>query len=157
MSAAIRNCRRRVVEPWITTPDREIRCFRAESQRSMCSTSDIAVAAADHGSVRRATEALVLRQSTLSRSIRQLEERIGMIVFSRSSGGVRATEAERDLLRVARSIVEQMVTLLTTAHSTGRGEVRSASNRFSTHRSRPEIYARRWLTIRSDFRRSTSA
>ncbi len=81
-----------------------------------------AVAAADHGSFRRAAEALVLRQSTLSRSIRQLEERIGMTVFSRSSGGVRATEAGRDLLRVARSIVEQMDTLLTTAHSTGRGE-----------------------------------
>jgi DNA-binding transcriptional LysR family regulator len=45
-----------------------------------------------------------------------------MTVFSRSSGGVRATEAGRDLLRVARSIVEQMDTLLTAAHSTGRGE-----------------------------------
>jgi DNA-binding transcriptional LysR family regulator len=81
-----------------------------------------AVAAADHGSFRRAAEALRLQQSTLSRSIRQLEQRIGMTVFDRSSGGARATEAGRDFLRVARSIVEQMDTLLTTAHSTGRGE-----------------------------------
>jgi DNA-binding transcriptional LysR family regulator len=81
-----------------------------------------AVAAADHGSFRRAAEALVLRQSTLSRSIRQLEEHIGMTVFSRSSGDVRATEAGRDLLRMARSIVEQIDKLLTTAHSTSCGE-----------------------------------
>jgi DNA-binding transcriptional LysR family regulator len=81
-----------------------------------------AVTAADHGSFRRAAEALRLQQSTLSRSIRQLEQRIGMTVFDRSSGGARATEAGRDFLRVARSIVEQMDTLLTTAHSTGRGE-----------------------------------
>jgi hypothetical protein len=47
-----------------------------------------AVAAADHGSFRRATEVLLLRQSKLSHCIRQLEERIEMIVFERSSGGV---------------------------------------------------------------------
>ena len=52
-----------------------------------------AVAAADHGSFRRAADALMVRQSTLSRCIRQLEESIGMIVFERSSGGVRATQA----------------------------------------------------------------
>jgi DNA-binding MarR family transcriptional regulator len=52
-----------------------------------------AVAAAEHGSFRQAAEALLLRQSTLSRSIRELEEAIGVIVFDRSSGGVRATHA----------------------------------------------------------------
>ena len=81
-----------------------------------------AIAAADHGSFRRAAEALLVRQSTLSRCIRQLEERIQMIVFERSSGGVRATEAGRNFLRVARSIVEQMDTLVSTAHKAGRGE-----------------------------------
>ena len=58
-----------------------------------------AVAAAEHGSFRRAAEALHLRQSTLSRCIRQLEESIGMAVFERSSGGVRPTAAGRDFLR----------------------------------------------------------
>ena len=43
------------------------------------------------GSFRRAAEALLLRQSTLSRCVRQLEESIGMAVFERSSGGVRPT------------------------------------------------------------------
>ncbi|WP_334396037.1 LysR family transcriptional regulator [Bradyrhizobium sp. AZCC 2289] len=81
-----------------------------------------AVAAADHGSFRQAAEALLLRQSTLSRCIRQLEEAIGVIVFDRSSGGVQATQAGHSFLRSARSILEQMDALVTHAHSTGRGE-----------------------------------
>ena len=45
-----------------------------------------------------------------------------MIVFERSSGGVRATPVGRDFLRAARSILDQLDGLLSTAHSTGRGE-----------------------------------
>jgi DNA-binding transcriptional LysR family regulator len=81
-----------------------------------------AVAAADHGSFRRAAEVLLLRQSTLSRCIHQLEERIQMIVFKRTSGGVQATEAGRGFLGLARSILEQVDSLVTTAHRAGRGE-----------------------------------
>jgi DNA-binding transcriptional LysR family regulator len=81
-----------------------------------------AVSAAEHGSFRRAAEALLLRQSTLSRCIRQLEESIGMIVFKRSSGGVRATPAGRDFLCRARSILEQVEAMAMTAGSIGRGE-----------------------------------
>jgi DNA-binding transcriptional LysR family regulator len=96
--------------------------------RSLTSGVDLvhlryAVAAADHGSFRQAAEALLLRQSKLSRCIRQLEERIEMIVFERSSGGVRVTQAGRDFLRMARSILEQMDSLMASAHSAGRGEV----------------------------------
>src|SRR6266581_5235807 len=67
-----------------------------------------AVAAADHGSFRRAAEVLLLQQSTLSRCICQLEHSLGMTVFERSSGGVRATTAGRHFLRTARSILEQI-------------------------------------------------
>ncbi|MFZ1964965.1 MAG: LysR family transcriptional regulator [Roseiarcus sp.] len=81
-----------------------------------------AVAAADHGSFRRAADALMVRQSTLSRCIRQLEESIGVIVFERSSGGVRATPAGRNFLLAARSILEQMDALATIAHSASCGE-----------------------------------
>ena len=108
--------------PWIATSK-----SRSSPLRSLTSTVDLvhlryAVAAADHGSFRRAAEALLLRQSTLSRCIRQLEERLEMTVFERSSGGVRATQAGRDFLRMARSILEQMDTLVTGAYSVGRGE-----------------------------------
>ena len=81
-----------------------------------------AVAAAENGSFRRAAEALMLRQSTLSRCIRQLEESIGLIVFERFSGGVRPTQAGQEFLRNARSILEQVDALAATAHRTGRGE-----------------------------------
>jgi DNA-binding transcriptional LysR family regulator len=63
-----------------------------------------------------------MRPSRLSRCVRQLEERIGMTVFERRSGGVRATQAGRDFLHTARSILEQMDTLMASAHSAGRGE-----------------------------------
>ena len=52
-----------------------------------------AVAARDQGSLRRAAESLSVQQSTLSRCIRQLEHSIGMTIFKRLSGGVRATDA----------------------------------------------------------------
>jgi DNA-binding transcriptional LysR family regulator len=81
-----------------------------------------AVAAADHGSFRRAAEALLLKQSTLSRAIRQLEDAIKVDLFDRSSGGVQATAAGNDFLRSARSILVQMDTLVAAAHSNGRGE-----------------------------------
>jgi len=81
-----------------------------------------AVAAADHGSFRRAAEALVLKQSTISRVIRQLEEVVQVRLFDRSSGGVQATAAGQEFLQSARSILCQMDTLVATAHSSGRGE-----------------------------------
>jgi DNA-binding transcriptional LysR family regulator len=119
---AILNCGEEAVEHM----DRESKPKNAPV-RSLTSGVDLvhlryAVAAADHGSFRRAADALLLRQSTLSRCIRQLEERIEMIVFERSSGGVRATQAGRDFLHMARSILEQMDTLMASAHSAGRGE-----------------------------------
>jgi len=80
-----------------------------------------AVVARDQGSFRRAAESLFVQQSTLSRCIGQLEHSIGMTIFERSSGGVRATEAGRDFLHLARSILEQVDSLVTRAHRTGRG------------------------------------
>ena len=73
------------------------------------------IAAADNGSFRRAAEILLVRQSTLSRCIRQLEHSIGMTVFERSSGGVRATKAGLNFLRASRSILEQVASLVEAA------------------------------------------
>jgi DNA-binding transcriptional LysR family regulator len=124
--------------------------------RSLTSGVDLvhlryAIAAADHGSFRRAAEALRLRQSTLSRCIRQLEERIEMIMFERSSGGIRATQAGRDFLRMARSILEQMDTLVTGAYNVGRGEAGRLAIGFYTSR-RLGIYVQRSSTMHNDFR-----
>lgn len=81
-----------------------------------------AVAVEDLGSFRGAAEALLLRQSTLSRCVRQIEEAIGVALFQRSSRGVRATQAGRDFLLGARSILGQMDALAERAYSTGSGE-----------------------------------
>ena len=64
-----------------------------------------------------------------------------MIVFERSSGGVRATQAGHDFLRMARSILEQMDTLMASAHSAGRGEVGKLAIGFYTSLSAGDLRA----------------
>lgn len=81
-----------------------------------------AVWAADHGSIRQAANALLMMQSSLSRSIRQLEHSLGVAVFERRSGGVRATDAGRHFLRMARSVLEQMDTIVAATKANRRGE-----------------------------------
>jgi DNA-binding transcriptional LysR family regulator len=100
-----------------------------------------AVAAADHGSFRRAAETLLLQQSTLSRCIRQLEHSIGLAIFERSSGGVRATAAGRDFLRTARSILEQLDSLVRNTHHAGQGEAGRLSVGFFTSLSAGNLRA----------------
>jgi DNA-binding transcriptional LysR family regulator len=79
-----------------------------------------AVTAADIGSFRQAADLLRLRQSQLSRSIRQLEQSIGIVVFERSSGGVKPTPEGREFLRTARAILEQVDALIASAKITQR-------------------------------------
>ena len=80
------------------------------------------IAAADYGSFRQAAQALSIKQSTLSRSVRLLEHLFGAVIFERSSGGVRATSSGRHILRMTRSILEQMDALAATTRANGRGE-----------------------------------
>jgi DNA-binding transcriptional LysR family regulator len=91
-----------------------------------------AVAAAEYGSIRKAANILSVRHSMLSRSIRQLEHLIGVIVFERSGGGVKPTLAGRSVLRLARLVLEQVDVLVATARSNGRGEAGRLSVGFCT-------------------------
>ncbi|WP_094193627.1 LysR family transcriptional regulator [Bradyrhizobium viridifuturi] len=70
-----------------------------------------AIAACDCGSLRRAADLLSVQHSLVSRSISQLEHSIGVTLFERSSNGVTATPAGRNVLRTARIILEQVDTL----------------------------------------------
>ncbi|MET4491184.1 LysR family transcriptional regulator [Bradyrhizobium sp. LA7.1] len=81
-----------------------------------------AVTAADIGSFRQAADALRLRQSQMSRCIRQLEQSIGVVVFERSSGGVKPTPGGREFLRTARIVLEQVDSLVANAKTAKRGE-----------------------------------
>ncbi|MET4489002.1 LysR substrate-binding domain-containing protein [Bradyrhizobium sp. LA7.1] len=91
-----------------------------------------AVAASDYGSIRQASEFLSIRHSTLSRSVRQLEHLIGVSVFERSGGGVKPTPAGRNVLWMARLILEQVDVLVATAKSNGQGEAGRLSIGFCT-------------------------
>ncbi|WP_136616124.1 MULTISPECIES: LysR family transcriptional regulator [Mesorhizobium] len=81
-----------------------------------------AVAAEQYGSFRRAAEALGVKQSSLSRRIRQMEDRLGVAVFERSSSGVRLTIAGTEILRTSRHLVYGLDHLVASAKAAGRGE-----------------------------------
>ncbi|WP_095203479.1 LysR family transcriptional regulator [Mesorhizobium carmichaelinearum] len=81
-----------------------------------------AVAAAHYGSFRRAAEALGVKQSSLSRRIRQMEDRLGVAVFERSSSGVRLTVAGTEILRTSRHLVDGLDHMMASAKAAGRGE-----------------------------------
>jgi DNA-binding transcriptional LysR family regulator len=122
-------------------PDMRNTLFRSRSAKIELQHLQYAVAAAEHGSLRQAADALLVRQSTLSRRVHQLEQAIGAIVFDRSSGGVRATHAGRHFLQIARSILEQMDALVTDTHSTGRGEAGKLTVGFYTSLSAGNLRA----------------
>ena len=82
-----------------------------------------AAAAAECGSFRKAAELLRVSQPTLSRTIKQLEHLIGVVLFERSSGGVTPTSAGAAVLRMARAILEEFDALIATAALTRDGHV----------------------------------
>lgn len=63
------------------------------------------VAAAEHGSFRKAGAAIGIQESAVSRRIRDLEDRLGAALFNRHSGGVCLTFAGKRFLRRAYQIV----------------------------------------------------
>lgn len=77
-------------------------------------------AVADTQSFRQAAETLHLSQPPLSRSIRELEERLGTRLFNRNAKGVSLTDAGRKLLpyarRVTKLLEEAEAALSTQAH-----------------------------------------
>jgi DNA-binding transcriptional LysR family regulator len=100
-----------------------------------------AVTAADCGSFRRAAESLRLKQSSLSRLIRQIEDSLGVKVFERSSGGVSPTPAGRIVLRLARTILEEFDALVATAKSVRNSETGRLAVGFCTSLSAGNLQA----------------
>jgi len=79
------------------------------------------IAAAEHGSFRRAAEALNCEQSAISRRIRDLEDEVGGTLFIRSHSGVRLTEAGQLFLLKARSALDQINDAAIDVGAFGRG------------------------------------
>jgi DNA-binding transcriptional LysR family regulator len=80
------------------------------------------IAAADYRSLRRAAEALRLKESTLSRCVRDLEAELNVVLFERSRAGVRATVAGAAFIAGARRVVQEVEGIVSTAKAAGRGE-----------------------------------
>lgn len=80
------------------------------------------IAAAEQGSFRQAAAALNIKQSALSRRIRQLEEQLDVSLFERSSGGVRLTPAGARMTHSARRLLEDIERMVKASQSADRGE-----------------------------------
>ena len=115
-----------------------------------------AIIASQHRSLRRAAEALNVRQSTLSRRLRDLEAQIGAKLFERTNGGTSTTLAGREFLASARHILSETDVALRKLQTRSRGEngqltigvyaSLSTGNMFATllehHQAYPEVEVR---------------
>ncbi|MHA7776037.1 LysR family transcriptional regulator [Roseibium sp. M-1] len=100
-----------------------------------------AAIAAQLGSFRRAAEELCIKQSTLSRCVLQLEARIGVLLFERSSGGVRLTAAGVEIMRTSRYLVDTFDHLLLSAEEIGQGHAGRVTIGFNTSLSTGKLRA----------------
>lgn len=81
-----------------------------------------AVATADAKSFTRAATALNVKQITLSRRVQQLEDRLGVKLFERTTRGAEPTASGRVFIEQARRIVTDIENLQTTARAVSYGE-----------------------------------
>lgn len=80
-----------------------------------------AVATADAQSFSRAAAGLNVKQITLSRKVQQLEDRLGVKLFERSTRGAEITENGRTFIEQARRIITDVDNLRTTARNVSYG------------------------------------
>ena len=81
-----------------------------------------AVITADKRSFARAADALNIKQSTLSKKVADLEIRLGVKLFDRTTNGATPTEASKNVLEAARRIVKDVDNLVTTARAMSYGD-----------------------------------
>lgn len=80
------------------------------------------VAAAEHRSFRRAAAALYITQPTLSKRIREVEDRLGMLLFERTTGGAQLTAHGEDFLVVAKRVLADIDGMENYAKATKAGD-----------------------------------
>lgn len=80
------------------------------------------VAAADHSSFRRAAAALNITQPTLSKRIRELEGKLGVLLFERSTGGAELTPIGEEFVVSARRVLAELEAMETRAKAGKRGD-----------------------------------
>lgn len=79
-------------------------------------------AAAEHRSFRRAAAALRITQPTLSKRIREFEDRLGVLLFERSTGGAYLTPHGEDFLVIAKRVLADLDGMENYAKASKRGD-----------------------------------
>ena len=77
---------------------------------------------ARHGAIRRAAGTLGLDEAAVSRTVKSLEDRLGVSLFERFSGGVRITGAGEIFLREGQAAIDIIDRAVANAGAAGRGE-----------------------------------
>ncbi|MEH3046644.1 LysR family transcriptional regulator [Sphingomonas adhaesiva] len=80
------------------------------------------LAAAEYGSFRKASSALAVQESSVSRRIRDLEGHLGTSLFRRHNGGVALTPAGQGFLRETRTALEHLGDGVTGVSAIGKSE-----------------------------------
>lgn len=80
------------------------------------------MAAADHGSFRRAAVALGVQESAVSRRIRDLEEQLGTTFFIRTPSGVKLTHAGKQFIQRGRKALSEIGMAKAEVSAISRGE-----------------------------------
>ncbi|WP_456718243.1 LysR family transcriptional regulator [Bradyrhizobium sp. USDA 4350] len=81
-----------------------------------------AIVASQHRSLRQAAETLRVKQSTLSRRLRNLEQKLGGAIFERTKGGTRPTIEGQEFLNDDQRIVDDTEAMTGHLRSRWRGE-----------------------------------
>jgi Bacterial regulatory helix-turn-helix protein, lysR family len=81
------------------------------------------VAAAEHRSFRRAAAALNIAQPTLSKRIRELEDRLGVLLFERSTGGTHLTANGQDFIVGAKRVLTDLASMESRAKAGRAGDI----------------------------------
>ncbi|MFT8506858.1 LysR family transcriptional regulator [Acetobacter sp.] len=79
-------------------------------------------AIAEHGSIHGAARFLNTRQSAVSRSLHNLEERLNVTLFLRSPAGVTPTTFGQEFIRWTQTILDNVAGMSARARRTGKGE-----------------------------------
>jgi DNA-binding transcriptional LysR family regulator len=81
-----------------------------------------AITAAQHRSLRQAAQTLGIRQSTLSRRLAELEQRLGAVLFERTTGGTHPTAAGIEFIESSRRILDDIDSAVHRLNTRNRGE-----------------------------------
>jgi DNA-binding transcriptional LysR family regulator len=81
-----------------------------------------AIVVSQHRSLRQAADALNIRQSTLSRGLRDLEYQLGAILFERTNGGTRPTIEGQEFVAAAQRILDETDKITGRLKTRSRGE-----------------------------------